>query len=99
MLFKSSIASKHDLVLPLMANSDRPLLLSCIQHLKSLQQNISSELLLICPVQYKAVQCSGVVKGNKERNLIVYPFQHNDDDGQDNVEEMMVKVNHENFLQ
>ena len=40
-----------------------------------------------------------MVKGNKERNLIVYPFQPNDDDGQDNVEEMMVKVNHENFLQ
>ena len=24
-----------------------------------------------------------MVKSNKERNLIVYPFQHNDDDGQD----------------
>ena len=40
MLSKSSIASKHDLVVPLMANSDQPLLMSCIQHLKSLQQNI-----------------------------------------------------------
>ena len=74
MLYKSSIASKHDLVVPLMANSDRPLLMSCIQHLKSLQQNISTEHVLF--VQYNGRQWWS----NKDRNLIVYPFQRNDDE-------------------
>lgn len=74
MLSKSSIASKHDLVVPLMANSDRPLLMSCIQHLKSLQQNISTEHVLF--VQYNGRQWWS----NKDRNLIVYPFQRNDDE-------------------
>ena len=91
MLSKSSIASKHDLVVPLMANSDRPLLMSCIQHLKSLQQNISTEHVLF--VHYNGRQWWS----NKDRNLIVYPFQRNDDedeyDGQ--TESFTVKpVNH-----
>ena len=86
MLGKSSIASKHDLLLPLMANSDRPLLIINELHstfkISSAKYFIRAEHVFICSAQYKAV-----VKSNKERNLIVYPFQHDDDDGQDEEED------------
>ena len=80
MLFKSSIASKHDLLVPLMANSDRPLLMSCIQHLKSLQQAISSEHVFIYSVL--TIQCNGKVT-KKGILLFIYPIQRNGDGDED----------------
>ena len=69
-----------------MANSDRPLLI--INELHSTFKISSAKYFIrACFYLLSSIQGSAVVKSNKERNLIVYPFQHNDDDGQDKGED------------